>query len=369
VGRERSPLPVTVTSPSFPPAAQPSATVPPSVPPFVPPFVPAVGRGTVQTLLAGLPRPALRTFARRAQPRLFRIDDDNAVEGRLHRQPGTDRAPLAVLLHGLTGDADAGYVLGTAAKLFAAGFDVLRLNTRNCGGTEPLTQTLYHGALSTDPLAVLRELAAEDPQRSLHLVGFSLGGSLALLLATTSADVLPRQLVAVAAVSAPLDLARCSRRLHTTAFGRWLTRRFLAEFERLFARRERLFPGRIDLAAFRRDLSLWEFDARFTAPHAGFRSVEEYYAAGTVAGRLSALPVPTLLVQALDDPLVEAAGVLAAEVAGQPRLRPLITLCGGHVGFFGARRARGPRGPDPDRRWAENRVVDFLVEQERGPVG
>ena len=128
------------------------------------PFVP-------RPVLAGGHRMTLFAWARRRHfPRLpagearrFRIAADTEVLGHCHWQPERTRALTVILLHGLEGSSDGHYMLGLADKAWARGFNVVRLNQRNCGGTEHLTRGLYHSGLTADPLAVMRALAARRP--------------------------------------------------------------------------------------------------------------------------------------------------------------------------------------------------------------
>lgn len=320
--------------------------------------------GRLMTLAAALPRRGLSAFDAAAEPRVFPVGEGSAVLGLCHFHPRPEERPGLVVLHGMTGSARSGYAIGLAAKAWYAGFNVVRLNARNCGGTEALSQTLYHAALVDDPLRVLNALARDPGLPRLYLAGFSMGGNLALLTAADRAASLPSQLRGVVAVSPPLDLAACSRRCQSTRFNRALTRHFITEFEKMLRRREAHFPGRIDLGALDREMPLWDFDAAFTAPMAGFSSVEDYYAAGSLRGKFDRIRLPTLIVHAIDDPLIPAEPFGDRELVEHARVRRLLTDDGGHVGFVGSAPSRGPRGLDPDRRWAENRVLDFLVALE-----
>jgi predicted alpha/beta-fold hydrolase len=125
------------------------------------------------------------------------------------------RRTLSVLIvHGLEGSSESHYVLGTAQKALAAGMNVVRMNIRNCGGTERLGPTLYHSGLSTDVGAVARALISQESLPRLALVGFSMGGNLVLKLAGEWGREAPEQLQAVAAVSPAIDLAASADALH-----------------------------------------------------------------------------------------------------------------------------------------------------------
>ena len=117
-------------------------------------------------LLAGIP----------SEERLFNVAAGSFIKGLCHWQPVRSQTLTVVLVHGLEGCHDSQYMQGTAAKAFRAGFNVIRLNQRNCGNTESLTPTLYNSALSGDIQAVLTELASKDGLRELWAVGWSMGG-------------------------------------------------------------------------------------------------------------------------------------------------------------------------------------------------
>src|SRR6185436_20442709 len=164
--------------------------------------------GHVQTIYAwGKPR----TFARLPPPvtRYFDVAPDARVLAHCHWHARPVDHPTLLLLHGLEGSSLAHYMRGISEKAWAAGWNVVRLNQRNCGGTERLSRGLYHSGLTHDPLFVIRELIERDRIRSIAVAGYSLGGNLALKLAGDLGDAAPGELKAVCAVSPTMDLARC----------------------------------------------------------------------------------------------------------------------------------------------------------------
>lgn len=332
------------------------------LPPFEAPF--PLRDGRLMTLASTLPRRGSAAFASSGEVRLFDVGQGSRVQAHCHWQRDRRGAPAALVLHGLTGSSSSHYAVGVGAKLFDAGFSVVRLNARNCGDTEALSTTIYHAALYSDPLRVLQELVRDPGCERLYVVGFSMGANLALLMAGEEPDAVPAQVRGLAAVSPPLDLAECSRRCEADRFNRAVTRRFLGEFQRTFRRREECYPGRIDLDRLDPRMSLWDFDSTFTAPLAGFDSVDDYYAAGSALPRLAAIQIPTLLLHAADDPLIGSEPFRAARFERLPLFRSLLCPAGGHVAFIGRAPARGLYGPDRDRRWAENRVVDHFRQLE-----
>ena len=144
-----------------------------------------------------------------AIPMFFDVAPDARVRAACHWQPQPRTCPTLIALHGLEGSSDAHYMRGLADKAFRAGFNVLRLNQRNCGNTERLSAGLYHSGLTADPIAVVQELIEVDRLDAIAVTGYSLGGNLALKLAGDLGAQTPPQLRSVCAVSPTADLARC----------------------------------------------------------------------------------------------------------------------------------------------------------------
>lgn len=322
-------------------------------PAFCPePFVPhrAFRGGHAQTLAgAFLPR---RHALPPAEDRLFRVAQDAQVLCRCHWQAERAAALTLVIVHGLEGSSESQYVLGTAAKAWAAGMNVVRMNVRNCGGTERLSPTLYHSGLSSDVDAVARELIAIDKLPRLALAGFSMGGNQVLKLAGEWGREAPPEVRAVAAVSPGMDLSASSDALH-----QWRNRlyelNFMLSLCRSMRRKARLFPDRYSPKGLPWFGSLRRFDDEITARYCGFQGAEDYYlraAASRVADRIS---VPTLVLNALDDPFIRLLPETRARLRANPRVQLVETAAGGHCGFLAA--ANGYDG-----RWAERQLVEFF---------
>ncbi len=126
--------------------------------------------------------------------RLFDTEPGTQVRGECHWQQNPREHPTLVLLHGLEGSCDSSYMRGTGEKAWVAGFNVVRLNQRNCGGTEQLSSTLYHSGLSCDIHAVVLELIDRDGLPEIFAAGFSMGGNLVLKMAGEMAARAPAEL-------------------------------------------------------------------------------------------------------------------------------------------------------------------------------
>src|ERR1700726_3585107 len=150
-----------------------------------------------------------RRFSRlgSSTPRLFETEPGTQVRGECHWQESPREHPTLVLLHGLEGSCESKYMLGTAEKAWIAGFNVVRLNQRNCGGTERLSSTLYDSGLSCDIRAVVLELIERDGLPEIFAAGFSMGGNLVLKMAGDMGSSAPLELRAVVAVNPAFDLA------------------------------------------------------------------------------------------------------------------------------------------------------------------
>ncbi|MBI1766597.1 MAG: alpha/beta fold hydrolase [Acidobacteria bacterium] len=317
--------------------------------PFIAPL--ALRNAHAMTIL-GSKRP--RRFALNAQPaerRVFRTEAHTTVVAYCHWQPQRLAAPTLLVIHGLEGSAEASYVLGVADKAFAAGFNVLRFNVRNCGGTIHLTPTLYHSGLTTDLHHVTRELIEEDGLPQLFLTGFSMGGNQALKFAGELGAAAPPQLRGVVAISPPIDLEQCSRAIMRRE-NMIYELRFLRSLRRTLRAKARLFPGVYDITPLKTIRHLWDWDEAYQH-HNGFDGARGYYQHASALPHLPNIQVPALIITAQDDPFIPYASFSDARLTGNPNVHLVGTPHGGHVAFCGIKQ------PDEDRAWAENRAVEF----------
>lgn len=332
------------------------------------PFVPArfFTQGDLQTLAAFFwpGRFRLRDVTG-DEERLFEVEPDSRVLARCRWQPDRTQHPTLVIWHGLEGSAASAYMLSTAAKAFLRGFNVVRVNIRNCGGTEHLTPMLYHGGLTHDLRVVVDELVNQDRLPQIVLAGFSLGGNLTLKLTGELGDDAPEQLKAVVAISPSVDLQASSDLLKNPR-NLVYHRNFLYYLKRRIMLKQRLYPELYDSSALSRISTLVEFDNQYVAPAFGFADARDYYAKASALPYLSRIRVPTLIIHAQDDPFIPYTPL---EKALNPRPQSdassdVLTTSnedillvapprGGHVAFV------SEDSLDEDRFWAENRLIDF----------
>jgi predicted alpha/beta-fold hydrolase len=290
-----------------------------------------------------------------AEDRLFRLAEETQILGRCHWQAGARRdAAVLVLVHGLEGSSESLYMLGIAEQAYARGFSVVRLNQRNCGGTERLTPTLYNSGLSGDYRAVLEELAGGDGFDAIFFAGYSMGGNLVTKMAGELGGAAPAALRAVCAVCPALDLAACADALER-ADNFVYEKHFVRGLMKRYAYKAALFPERYRRDGFGPVRTVREFDEKITAPNFGFRDAAEYYEKSSARRVVGEIRVPTLVVTAQDDPFVPYAATAAAGVRENPAITFEAPEHGGHCAFISRRSGK-------DRFWAEKRIVEFCAE-------
>ena len=328
-----------------------------------PPFVPRrfLANGHLQTILGNvLPRPN-----HLPEPTAELVEVSPATEHQIssqvlchcHWQPEEvrSRRMTVLVLHGLEGSSSSQYVLGNAGKMWRAGMNVVRMNMRNCGGTEALTPTLYHSGLSSDVEAVMRSVIARYGLERVALVGYSMGGNLVLKLAGDLNGEAPRQLRAVVGVSPALDLGPSSDALHNPV-NRIYERRFLSALLKRFRRKVSLFPRVYDARRADGVRSVRDFDERITSFYSGFRGAEDYYHRAAAARVLERIAVPTLILHALDDPFVRLTAESRAKITANPQIKLIEPEHGGHCAFLAS---ANPASGD-DGYWAESTLLQFL---------
>jgi predicted alpha/beta-fold hydrolase len=284
-------------------------------------------------------------------PRLFEVEPGSRVRGECHWQREPREHPTLVLLHGLEGSIESGYMRGTAEKAYVAGFNVVRLNQRNCGGTEELTPTLYHSGLSGDIRAVLLELIAADGLPELFAAGFSMGGNLVLKMAGEFGDAAPPEIRGFVAVAPAFDLAACADALAEPQNFIY-ERHFVTGLKRHMRYKAQLFPERYPIDGMRGIRTVREWDDVITAPFCGFANADDYYARSSALQLVGAIRRPTLILAAKDDPFVPFATFEDAALRGNPNITFVATEHGGHCAFIS-------RDGGAGRFWAERQIVEF----------
>jgi predicted alpha/beta-fold hydrolase len=272
-----------------------------------------------------------------------------------HFLPGGRSSTALVIVHGLQGSSASGTVIDITRHALARGLHVVRMNMRNCGGTERLTPTLYHTNMPQDLAAVVRHLIERGRVRRVVIAGYSAGGNLVLnTLAHWGAEAPPE--VAGAVVVCPsIDIAHCVS-LVDRAGNELYRRYFVTDLMRFYRRKASLFRHPYDLARLRGVRTLRDFDAAVTAHHEGFDDVDAFYRWVSSAPRLPRVTVPTLVIQALDDPVVQMLPSTREQVLAHPAFRLVESPSGGHCGFLEL-----PSRLRRDGRWAAYQIARFAA--------
>ncbi|MEP6820355.1 MAG: alpha/beta fold hydrolase [bacterium] len=306
-----------------------------------------------------------QTIAAYAWPRRFRFVSENDEERLFEVAPGVrvlahcrwqterDKHPTIVVWHGIEGSTSSNYMQAIAEKGSQAGFNVIRVNFRNCGGTEHLTNTIYHGGLSADLGSVVKELLEKDHMRSLVLVGFSLGGNLVLKLAGEYGDNPPREILGICAVSPSIDLSASADMILERS--NWIYHRdFVRRLKERIRINHKLYPESYDISGLDEVHTLREFDDRYTSRAHGFADAADYYYRSSSLRVIHRIRIPTMIIHAGDDPFIPVTPLHNPAVADNPYILLIAPAQGGHVAFISA-----DREDQSDRFWAENRVVEF----------
>jgi predicted alpha/beta-fold hydrolase len=247
------------------------------------------------------------------------------------------------------------------------GCNVIRMNMRNCGGTDTWTPTLYHSGLSGDVGVVLHHFVRNAGLTRVAMAGYSMGGNLVLKLAGEWGANAPTWLVAAVGVCAATDLALSADALHepTNRMYEW---HFLRNLMRRFRRKASLFPNIYS----ERDLgpvgTIREFDEQITARYCGFSNADDYYSHSSSGRVASAIAIPTLVLHSLDDPFIRMATETRSALMSNQSVDFIETKQGGHCAFL-AKAATVVAQGERNRHWAESMLVRFVTTANRQSYG
>ncbi|MGB8354905.1 MAG: alpha/beta fold hydrolase [Chthoniobacteraceae bacterium] len=308
---------------------------------FNPPFF--LRNGHVQTILPVL---LPRRFDIVYERERLELDDGDFLDMDWSRQ---GRGRLAVLLHGLEGCTDNGYIRGMAVALNAAGWDTVAWNFRGCGEELNRLPRFYHSGETGDLAAVIRHASAI--YSSIALVGFSLGGNVVLKYLGEAPP--HAAVVAGVAISTPVDLASSARSLDQRFTNRIYLRRFLNTLISKVEAKASRFPDHFDVGGIRRIGGFQEFDDRYTARLHGFRDADDYWKQSSSRQFIPGIGVPTLLVNAKNDPFLTSGSFPFDEAEKSKFFSFEAPASGGHVGFLDLVNGLQP--------WHETRTAQFLA--------
>ena len=282
--------------------------------------------GHLQTIMPSLTRRVLGVDYERER---LTLSDGDFVD--LDWLEGPNRR-LLVLTHGLEGDSNRQYMRGTA-KLFAQqGYDVLAWNCRSCSGEMNQAFRLYNHGEIGDIDEVIRHALRTKSYEEIVLVGYSMGGNITLKYLGVHGRDLPGPIRRGVAISAPTDLGASAQLLDRPS-NRFYRNRFMKKLIIKLSQKAARFPDRLSMNRLG-DVRQWrDFDDFFSAPVNGYRDAGDFYQQASAVNFMAGLAVPTLLLNAQNDPLLSPECSPAHLAEAHPHLFLETPRTGGHVGF------------------------------------
>lgn len=260
---------------------------------------------------------------------------------------------LVIISHGLEGSARSGYVRNFVAAANHLGWDALAWNMRGCSEEDNLRIQSYHSGCSDDLQLVFSHALFKKGYNEITLVGFSLGGNVTLKFLGEQGESIRSLITAAVCFSVPCDLAQSARQLHKRRNRRYL-KHFRKSLRQKIARKRVQFPHYLPDRKIQSLKNFDDIDSYYTAPVHGYRTAEEYWFQCSSKRFLRSIEIPTLLVNALDDPFLSPECFPVDIAKDHPYLTLEIPKKGGHVGFVEF---------NSDRRyWSERRAFEFFDE-------
>ena len=303
--------------------------------------------GHRQTLYASLIRRVDFAYDRRER---ITTPDDDFLDLDWATPDDTSAQRVAVLTHGLEGSAHRGYMRGMARAFVRRTWDVCALNLRGCSGTPNRQVATYHSG-KTDDLARVVNHVLDEGYTAVVLVGFSLGGNLTLKYLGERGPRVDDRIQGAAALSAPVDLSASADQIDR--WSNWhYTQYFLHSLRQKMRVKARQHPDRVSARRLWRIQTLRGFDDAYTAPLHGFDGADDYYRRASSKPLLSEITVPTLLLNAANDPFLPPSCYPDAIARDHNQLTLEVPRSGGHVGFVSLN--------DQGEYWSERRTLSFL---------
>ncbi len=256
-----------------------------------------------------------------------------------------------VLSHGLEGSSQSPYIQGMVRFFNSLGWDVVCWNLRGCSGEPNRTQRLYHSGCSEDLACVLEWI--RERYETISLIGFSLGGNVVLKYLGERGRSLMSQVRSAVCFSVPCDLMASAEKLASPANALYM-RAFLRSVRQKLDEKLKRFPGLLSCDGFEQVKSFFQFDERFTAPLHGYKSAYHYYKSCSAKAFIDSIAIPTLVVNAKDDPMLGTECFPVAEAERSATVFLELPEHGGHTGFCSG----SPSGVF----WSERRAAEFIQE-------
>ncbi len=257
---------------------------------------------------------------------------------------------VAIIIHGLEGNAQRAYIQGSAKQFNKHGYDACAINLRGCSGETNRLFRSYHSGATEDLHAVVNHILTHKNYSEIYIKGFSLGGNLTLKYLGEHAK-LPKEVKAGLAISVPCDLHSSLKQLlqlKNTAYAM----RFKKHLVEKLKQKQKLYPDKISNDDIKKVVTLKDFDDIYTSRAHGFKDAIDYYTQCSCRQFLPHIKIPTLLLNAQNDSFLGEECYPYLEAENNPNFYFEISKYGGHVGYVGARNIT----------YSEKRVINFLKE-------
>lgn len=258
---------------------------------------------------------------------------------------------LAIISHGLEGNSDRAYVKGMVRAFNEENIDVLAWNFRGCSGEPNRLLRMYHNGAIDDLHTVICHVINKGIYADIFLIGFSMGGNLTLLYLGKQVQDVPEQVKAAVTFSVPCNLTDASNEMGKKVNTIYMKRFLVMLHEKILAKQPE-FPEALDDTGYNKIKTFKEFDDRYTAPIHGFINAQDYWKKCSCGPWLSHIKVPSLIVNAKDDPFLAGQCYPVDECHRSKNVNLEITPYGGHVGFIAINKE--------NRYWSEDRAIDFI---------
>jgi predicted alpha/beta-fold hydrolase len=257
---------------------------------------------------------------------------------------------LVFLSHGLEGNSERHYMKGMAKKFKEQNWDIVAWNCRSCSGEMNLKPRLYNHGEIGDIAEVIEHIIAAKSYEKIVLIGFSMGGNIIMKYLGVHGAAIPSQLYKAIAFSSPTDL-KGSADLLNFPKAKFYKNRFLKMLKAKMEVKAEQYPHLIDMKNFNKIQRWQDFDDYFTAPLNGYKDAEHFYYEGSAQNFMKGICIPTLLVNAKNDPILSR-NCYPAEICEKHKYIYLETpQRGGHVGFSRWGKSFA---------WSEYRALEFV---------
>ncbi|MEL7003591.1 MAG: alpha/beta fold hydrolase [Bacteroidota bacterium] len=263
-----------------------------------------------------------------------------------------DSKTAVIISHGLEGDSQRPYIKGMARAFSNEEFDVLAWNYRGCSGEMNRKLRFYHSG-ATDDLQEVVDHALRLGYERIFLIGFSLGGNITLKYLGEQGSNIHSRINGAVAFSVPLNLhSSCITISQPSNF--IYSKRFLINLKDKIRSKAEIMPEELDTTKLNEIKTLIAFDDNYTAPIHGFKSAIHYYESCSSLHFLNDIKIPTLVVNALNDPFLSDDCYPEQEMRQHQYVTLETPLRGGHVGFTSF---------NPEKMyWSELRALAFVRE-------